>query len=82
MTWLQHFSRKPPPGLRRAFRSIKEARGARWLSAVKNAVMDLNTVRTRREPLSAELRTELADTFRPEVALLSRILNRDLSHWG
>jgi hypothetical protein len=81
MTWLQHFSRKPPPMLSKAFRSLKEAKGTQWLSAVKNAVMDLNTVRTRRAPLSAELRAELVDTFGAEIALLSRILNRDLSHW-
>jgi hypothetical protein len=81
MTWLQHFSRKPPVGLRKAFRGLKETMGGRALTAVKNTIMDLNTVRTRRPPLSPALRAELADTFRNEVALLSRQLNRDLSHW-
>lgn len=82
MTWLQHFSRKPPAGLRKAFRELKETMGGRALTAVKNTIMDLNTVRTRRPPLSPALRAELADTFRNEVALLSRQLNRDLSHWA
>jgi hypothetical protein len=81
MTWLQHFSRKPPAGLRKAFRGLKETMGGRALTAVKNTIMDLNTVRTRRPPLSPALRAELADTFRDEVALLSRLLNRNLSHW-
>jgi hypothetical protein len=41
----------------------------------------LNTVRERRPPLSPALRAELVEAFRDEVALLSRLLNRDLSHW-
>jgi hypothetical protein len=68
-------------GLRKAFRGLKATMGGRALTAVKNTIMDLNTVRTRRPPLSPALRAELADTFRNEVTLLSRQLNRDLSHW-
>jgi len=81
MAWLQQFSRKPPRPLRDAFRRLRQVSGARWLDAMTNAVMDLNTVRTRRPPLSPELRAELSDAFRDEVASLSRLLNRDLSHW-
>jgi hypothetical protein len=41
----------------------------------------LNTVRERRPPLAPELRAELAAAFREEVALLGRLMQRDLSHW-
>jgi hypothetical protein len=81
MAWLQHFSRKPPPGLRRAFQNLKDRVGGKAVAAVKNTIMDLNTVRTRRPPLSSALRAELVETFRDDVALLSRLLQRDLSHW-
>jgi hypothetical protein len=39
------------------------------------------TVKERRPPLSPEFRAELVEAFRDEVALLGRLLERDLSHW-
>jgi hypothetical protein len=79
--WLKNFFRKPPPALQGAVRNLKQAVGAEGISAVKKSLVDLNTLKQRRLPLSAELRAELVETFRDEVALLSRLLNRDLSHW-
>ena len=38
-------------------------------------------VKERRPPLSPEFRAELVEAFRNEVALLGRLLERDLSHW-
>lgn len=81
IAWLRDFSRKPPPGLRNAFRSLKRAVGGEAISSVKKKIVALNTVRERRPPLSPELRAELVASFRDEVGLLSRILDRDLSHW-
>lgn len=81
VAWLRRFYRKPPPVLRQAVRSLKQAVGAEGISAVKKKLVALNTVRERRPPLSPALRAELVETFRDEVALLSRLLNRDLSHW-
>ena len=81
VTWLRTFARKPPPVLRDAIRNLKQAVGAEGISAVKKKIVDLNTVKERRRPLSPEFRAELVETFREEVALLSRLLNRDLSHW-
>jgi hypothetical protein len=81
VTWLKQLYRKPPPVLRDAIRSLKQAVGSERVSAVKKKMVDLNTVRERRRPLSPELRAELVETFREEVALLSRLMGRDLSHW-
>jgi len=81
LAWLRDFYRKPPPMLHSAFRSLKRAVGAEGVSAVKNKIVDLNTVKERRRPLSPEFRAELVAAFREEIALLSRLLNRDLSHW-
>jgi hypothetical protein len=81
MVWLRDFYRKPPPLLHRAFRGLKQIAGSDGIVAVKKKIVELNTVKERREPLSPALRSELAEAFRDEVALLSRILDRDLSHW-
>jgi hypothetical protein len=81
LAWLGNFSRKPPPALRTAVRGLKRALGAEGISAVAHKIVDLNTVKEKRRPLSPEFRAELVAAFRDEVALLSRLLNRDLSHW-
>lgn len=80
LDWLRKFSRKPPPALRNVFRSLKGAVGEE-VGTIKEKIVALNTIRGSRPPLSPQLRAELVETFRDEVALLSRLLNRDLSHW-
>jgi hypothetical protein len=82
LAWLRDFYRKPPPPLRSAVRGLKRAMGGGGISAVAKKIVALNTVKERRAPLSPEFRAELVEVFRDEVALLSRLLNRDLSHWA
>jgi hypothetical protein len=78
---LRNFIRKPPPLLRPAYRSLKRTVGEERIGPLTEKILDLNTVKERRRPLSPAFRAELVDTFRDEVALLSRIVGRDLSHW-
>lgn len=80
--WLRDFMRKPPPALHTAVRGLKSALGSEGISATKKGIVALNTVRERRPPLSSKFRAELAEAFRDEVALLGRLLDRDLSHWN
>jgi hypothetical protein len=80
--WLKDFLRKPPPALRNAFRRFKRGLGAERLGGLKTQLVKLNTVRETRASLSPAFRAELVETFRDEVALLSRLLDRDLTHWG
>jgi hypothetical protein len=82
VTWLRNFIRKPPPVLRTAYRGLKRTVVGVGISAVKERILDLNTTKERRPPLSPAFRAELVETFREEVALLSRLMRRDLSHWG
>lgn len=81
MTWLKNFARKPPPGLRTAIRGLKQAVGGEGIGSVKKKLMQLNTVKERRAPLSPAFRAELVEAFHEEVGLLSRLIGRDLSHW-
>jgi Sulfotransferase domain len=81
MTWLRDFYRKPPQLLHGAVRGFKRAVGSKTLSTVRQKIVDLNTVKEHRAPLPPKFRAELVEFFRPEVALLSRILDRDLSQW-
>ncbi len=73
--------RAPPPGVRKAFRWLKRTTGEEGLTALRKGLIDLNTVKERRQPLSPELRSELVEAFREEVALLSGLSGRDLSRW-
>jgi sulfotransferase family protein len=81
VAWLKQLYRKPPPVLREAIRGLKQAVGSKRISVVKKKMVDLNTVRERRAPLTPAFRAELVETFREEVWLLSRLMGRDLSHW-
>ena len=81
MDWLRRFARKPPPALRNAIRSLKRTVGPEGISAAKKKVVELNTVKERRPALSPAFRAELVEAFHEEVALLGRLLDRDLSHW-
>jgi Sulfotransferase domain len=81
LAWLRDFYQKPPPALRRAVRRIKHVVGGEALTAVSRKIVNLNTTKQERLPLSPELRAELVETFRDEIQLLGRLLNRDLSHW-
>ena len=82
VAWLRNLMVKPPAALRETYRSLKQTMGAKRLDAIKQGVLDRITVRERRPPLSPRFRAELVETFREEVALLSRLLKRDLSHWA
>jgi hypothetical protein len=81
VAWLRNFIRKPPPVLREAYREVKARVGRKRLDAIRQGVIERLTVKERRDPLSPAFRAELVDVFRDEVALLSRLLGRDLSHW-
>jgi Sulfotransferase domain len=81
VAWLRKLMVNPPTRIRGAYRDFKRTVGGKQLDVMKQWVIDRITVRERRSALSPEFRAELVETFREEVALLSQVLNRDLSHW-
>lgn len=48
---------------------------------IYQGVRELNTEHAPRKPLPASLRRQLQEDFAPDVARLSEMLGRDLSHW-
>ena len=71
---------KPPSLLVALLGGLKKMLGVRslgWGTALKKIV----TKKVDRGPISADLRRELVEEFRGDVALLSRQLGRDLNHW-
>lgn len=79
--WLWNFLRKPPPVLRQAVRGVKARVGRKRMDSIRRGVIERLTVNERRKPLSPAFRAELVEEFRDEVALLGRLLGRDLTHW-
>jgi Sulfotransferase domain len=81
VAWLRRFYRKPPAVLRSAVRGLKQVVGSESVSRVARRLLELNTTRERRPPLSPAFRAELAAGFRDEVTRLGQLADRDLSHW-
>lgn len=48
---------------------------------VKNKIAKLNSRKEARKPLNLDFRSELCNVFKKDVNKLSRIINKDLSHW-
>lgn len=72
---------RPPEPLRYIWRRLKPILGLNHNPVVKK-LQSWNTGKSRRLPLSKEFRAELNQVFQPDVEKLSRIIDRDLSHWS
>lgn len=91
--WLQRLMLRPP-GVRMTVRQERMRRAAQkakrhrnrhkpkpWTKRLEKRIRTWNRLPDERAPLSPELREELRAHFAPDVALLGRLLGRDLSHW-
>lgn len=90
--WLQRLLKRPPKVMRSVLageqfhqREKKLGDGASKpppaILRVRKRLLDWNKVPAQRDPLDPALREMIIERMRDEVILLSRILNRDLSHW-
>jgi hypothetical protein len=93
--WLQRLLKRPPKATRAILagekyrQRVKRLDGdkkedpalARAILAGRRRLLDWNKAPAPPIQLSAELRRELRETLADDVALLSRLLGRDLSHW-
>jgi hypothetical protein len=90
--WLQRLLKRPPKAVRTVlagekFRTrekkldTRESRAITAVFAVRKHLLDWNKVPAKRQPLDPELRQQIIDRLRDDVILLSRVIDRDLSHW-
>ena len=90
--WLQRLLKRPPKAVRTAlagekFRKREKAVGSKdskaltGIFAVRKRLLEWNKVPAKRQPLDPGVRKEIIDRMRDEVILLSRVIDRDLSHW-
>lgn len=82
---VRDFFKAPPLWFRLVFRigrwSVPGAVRKRWNRRIQTAVQDWNTVYRKRPPMNPEIRCQLQAEFLPEIEKLSRLLDRDLTHW-
>jgi hypothetical protein len=90
--WLQRLMKRPPKAIRTAlageqFHKREKKVGAKassWLTAifrVRARLLEWNKVPAKREPLDPAVRQQIIDRMRDDVILLSKVIDRDLSHW-
>jgi len=76
---LSRLIQRPPALLRRLSRAIS---GRRARAAVVEALWRWNSTRLPRAPMEPALRARLKAEVSPEVARLSEVLGRNLTHWS
>ncbi len=90
--WLQRLLKRPPKAVRTILAGEKfrtrekkldagEGRAITAVFRVRKQLLDWNKVPAKRQPLDPELRRQIIDRMRDDVILLSRVIDRDLSHW-
>lgn len=90
--WLQRLLKRPPKAVRSAlagekFHTREKQVGSKQspaLSAiflVRKKLLDWNKIPAKRQPLDPGVRQQIIDRLRDDVILLSKTIDRDLSHW-
>jgi hypothetical protein len=90
--WLQRLLKRPPKAVRTALAGEQfnkrekkvgssESKTLTAIFAVRKRLLEWNKVPAKRQPLDPVVRQEIIERMRDEVILLSRVIDRDLSHW-
>jgi hypothetical protein len=90
--WLQRLLKRPPKPVRTVlageqFRQrekkldAKEGRTIETIFKIRKRLLNWNKVKAKREQLDPRVRQEIIDRLRDEIILLSKVIERDLSHW-
>lgn len=90
--WLQRLLKRPPKAVRTVLAGEHYRKREKKLDAKENGLISaIFAIRLRllqwnkkpatREPLDPVVRQQIIDRLRDDVVLLSRVINRDLSHW-
>jgi hypothetical protein len=90
--WLQRLLKRPPKAIRTALAGEQfhkrekklgssDSKALTAIFALRKRLLEWNKVPAKRQPLDPALRQEIIERMRGEVILLSKVIDRDLSHW-
>lgn len=90
--WLQRLLKRPPKAIRTALAGEKFHKREKKVGStespalvtffrVRKRLLDWNKMPAKRQPLDPVVRQQIIDRLRDDVILLSKTINRDLSHW-
>lgn len=90
--WLQRLLKRPPKSIRTALAGeqfhkrekqvgSEDSRTLTTIFKVRKRLLKWNKVPGKRQPLDPGVRQQIIDRLRDEVILLSKVIDRDLSHW-
>ena len=90
--WLQRLLKRPPKSVRTVLAGEKyrqrekkldasEGKTIATIFAVRKRLLRWNSIPAKRQPLDPALRSQIIDRLRDDVVLLSKTIDRDLSHW-
>ena len=74
------FLKKPPVSLMLIVNKLKKLLGIEKLGIQEKLTL-LNQKNVQREELKEEIRLEIVENYKDDVAALSKLTNRDLTHW-
>jgi hypothetical protein len=58
-----------------------ESRALSTIFRIRKKLLEWNKIPAKRQPLDPAVRQQIIDRLRNDVILLSRTIDRDLSHW-
>jgi hypothetical protein len=90
--WLQRLLKRPPKAIRTALAGEQfhkrekqvgttESPALAAIFRVRKRLLEWNKVPAKREPLDPQVRQQIIDRLRHDVIRLSKVIDRDLSHW-
>jgi hypothetical protein len=90
--WLQRLLKRPPKAIRTALAGEKFHKREKKLGSkdspalaaifrVRRRLLRWNKIPAKRQPIDPGVRQQIIDRLRDDVILLSRVIDRDLSHW-
>ena len=90
--WLQRLLKRPPKAIRTALAGEKFHKREKKIGSsdspalaaffrFRKRLLAWNKVPAKRQPLDPGVRQEIIDRLRDDVILLSKVIDRDLSHW-
>ena len=90
--WLQRLLKRPPKAIRTALAGEQFHKREKKVGTTESPVLaavfrlrkrllEWNKVPVKREPLDPAVRQQIIDRLRDDVILLSKVIDRDLSHW-